>query len=405
MSDKPRNLFNARYMDGDKIRPMDVSILIEDGLKIVETDELGKEINLLAQWSYEDIRSHDAPSHILIISNIRNENYERLEIQNPEAIKQLKENAPKMGRVEKAEAAKSHKIAALSIGALVSAAIIVIIAIPWVADIAAPLVPPNIERKLGDSVKDQIAQAFGHKTLEAGTCHSQEGDEALALMVNKITSHVDFPYELDVRVVKHKMPNAFALPGGQVIILNSMLDLSTHPDEVFGVLAHELGHVKHKDGLRLIIQAAGRSFFISMLLGDFTGSTVVVFAIQSLLHLSYSREVEHQADLFAIEQLKHHRIATKPMGDLLERMTAHMEETMKKKFDDHGDSTTDVDKPHNDKTHEHDKNQPAKASLLDSHPLTENRKKLLSRAETNTNTVPSLTQAEWIALKNICNDK
>ena len=64
------------------------------------------------------------------------------------------------------------------------------------------------------------------------------------------------------------------------------------PDELAGVIAHEIGHVAHRDGTRSVLQAAGLSFLFGMLLGDFIGGGVVVIAAQTVVQSAYSREVE-----------------------------------------------------------------------------------------------------------------
>jgi Zn-dependent protease with chaperone function len=92
-------------------------------------------------------------------------------------------------------------------------------------------------------------------------------------------------------------PNAFALPGGTVIITDQLVKLSQSPDEVAGVLAHEIGHIEHRHSLRLIYQALGISFFISMVSGD-PGSMIdsVIQQASALQTLSNSRDFEREAD-------------------------------------------------------------------------------------------------------------
>jgi len=91
--------------------------------------------------------------------------------------------------------------------------------------------------------------------------------------------------------------NAFALPGGSVILTDQLASLSREPDEIAGVLAHEIGHVEHRHSLRLIYQAVGLSFFITMISGD-PGSMIdtVIQQMSSLQTLAYSREFEREAD-------------------------------------------------------------------------------------------------------------
>ena len=119
------------------------------------------------------------------------------------------------------------------------------------------------------------------------------------------------------------VPNAFALPGGKVYLFNGLLAKAENPDEIAGVLAHELGHVSHRDNTRNMIYSGGTSFLIGLLFGDVTGSGAMIFASRSLFTASYSREAEQGADDFSIDVM--HRLGrpTKPMGDLIFRITGN----------------------------------------------------------------------------------
>jgi len=64
------------------------------------------------------------------------------------------------------------------------------------------------------------------------------------------------------------------------------------------VLAHEIGHVAHRDGTRIVLQTAGLSLLFGMLLGDFTGGGAVVIAAKTVLRSAYSRDAEAAADLY-----------------------------------------------------------------------------------------------------------
>ena len=99
-------------------------------------------------------------------------------------------------------------------------------------------------------------------------------------------------------VLPTPVPNAFALPGGKVFVLKGLLDKAESPDELAGILAHELGHLKHYDNMRGLIYNGGTSFLIGLLFGDVTGSSAVIFASRSVVEASYSREAETAADTF-----------------------------------------------------------------------------------------------------------
>ena len=170
--------------------------------------------------------------------------------------------------------------------------------------------------------------------------------------------------------------NAVALPGGKVYMLDGLLQRAENADEIAGVLAHEIAHVHHRDGLRRLIQTGGTSFLIGLLFGDVIGGGALIFATQHLLDASYSRETEQSADAFAIEVMNKLGRAPAPMGELLLRITGA--EGRKGK---------------------------GGASLLSSHPLTEDRLATMKKLGRG-NTGPELLSAdEWRALKAVCGTK
>ena len=117
------------------------------------------------------------------------------------------------------------------------------------------------------------------------------------------------------------MENALALPGGRIYLLDGLLQQARSPDELAGILAHELGHVHHRDGMRRLIQTGGTSFLFGLLFGDVTGAGAVIFVGRSMLDASYSRDAERSADAFAIDVM--HKLGRSPLpsGDLLFRIT------------------------------------------------------------------------------------
>ena len=87
------------------------------------------------------------------------------------------------------------------------------------------------------------------------------------------------------------------------------------------MLAHELGHVRHRDGTRDLIYNGGTSFLIGLLFGDITGSGALIFASRSLITASYSREADFDADTCLLDAVRRLGRPTEPMGGLLFRVT------------------------------------------------------------------------------------
>ena len=174
---------------------------------------------------------------------------------------------------------------------------------------------------------------------------------------------------LNSTVVRRSEANALALPGGQVYVFRGLIEKADNADEVAGVIAHEIGHVAHRDGTKAVLQGAGLSFLFGMLLGDFVGGGAVVLSAKTVLQSSYSREAESAADLYGAALMK------QAQGN------AHALATMLGKI---GGAT-----------------EPGMKILLD-HPETKARIAAINRIAADGPTVPFLTGAEWAALKRIC---
>ena len=170
-------------------------------------------------------------------------------------------------------------------------------------------------------------------------------------------------------MVRRDEANAIALPGGQVYVFRGLIAKADNADEVAGVIAHEIGHIAHRDGTKAVLQGAGLSFMFGMLLGDFVGGGAVVFAAKTVLQSSYTREAEAAADAYGAD------LMNKAGGN------AHALATMLDKI---GGAT-----------------EPGMKILLN-HPETKARVAAINKLAAARSPSPILETAEWAALKQIC---
>jgi Zn-dependent protease with chaperone function len=113
-------------------------------------------------------------------------------------------------------------------------------------------------------------------------------------------------------------PNALALPDGRIVLLDELVSIARHDEEILAVLAHELAHVDRRHGLRLTIQGAVVGAFVAWWLGDF--SPLIAGAPAAVPRARHSRELETQADLDAVQALRRIGVAPSRLADILERM-------------------------------------------------------------------------------------
>lgn len=117
----------------------------------------------------------------------------------------------------------------------------------------------------------------------------------------------------------NSVANALALPGGTLIVTDAMVRLlADRPDVLVGVFGHELGHLQHRHGMRLLVQASLLAAASSLLIGDF--SSVLAAAPVLLGQAAYSRRFEFEADQAAARLLQANGSAPQVFGELFARL-------------------------------------------------------------------------------------
>jgi Zn-dependent protease with chaperone function len=138
----------------------------------------------------------------------------------------------------------------------------------------------------------------------------------------KVSGHQYPGLELQFRDGGSVGANAFALPGGTIIVTDQLVEMAKNNDEIAGVLAHEIGHVEHRHSLQQIYRLLGIGFMIGLVGGD--SSQIVddvVTQAAALQSLAYSREFEADADDRSVEIMIGAGRNPVAFVDLLERIT------------------------------------------------------------------------------------
>lgn len=298
----------------------------------------------------------------------------RLVILDPELIDWMLRTRPDLGKVER-QPGMLRKLAVYAAGAVAASALILLVILPALANVLARVIPIDREIAFGRTVVTQMQQQLewmgGAETL---VCDDPAGLAALDVMLNRLTATRDMSYAIDLQVFDHPMVNAFAAPGGQVVILQGLIDESHSPEELAGVLAHELAHVESRDATRLALRAAGSAGLLSMLVGDFTGGALFAGLGEQLLSAHYTRDAEAAADMFALEMMEAAQIDATGFADFFETLAEH------EGHDGHG-----------------------LPEYFSSHPVTSDR---AARAQLfaleQTQTRPILSDAQWRDLQQVC---
>ena len=250
-----------------------------------------------------------------------------------------------------------------------SLAALLLVIIPGLAVVLAGTVSKEREVAIGKSVVGQIEYLLAGFSNDDLTCETPAGKAALDRMIARLTDTGMISYQIDARMMRHKMVNAFDAAGGQVVILRGLLDAAESPDEVAGVLAHELGHVEARDPLREAFRSAGSAGILSMAMGDVTGGALTALLAEQMLSSAYTRDAEANADSFGLSLLEKAKISPQGLAVFFDRIAGMGGEM---------------------------------PEFLSSHPETEGRREKAAAAEGYAAT-PALSDADWQALKTICN--
>lgn len=344
--------------------------LVPDMLVIRGTGEA----DVRERWRYDELEHLAAPAGLLRLGRIGNPRLARLEVREPELAAAIDEASVPVDRSGAPERRARVRVVAWSVAAVVSLALAGVFGVPLLADRLAPLVPIAAERWLGEAVNSQVRAMLdtGRSGLpfECGADSDEpRASAALAKLVRQLESAAELPLPLRVVVARKSETNAIALPGGHIYVYGGLIDSARSADELAAVIAHEIGHVARRDGMRSILQTAGLSFLFGMLLGDFVGGGAVVIAATTLLKLSYSRDVESAADRYAVELMGRIGGDQRALGTILTRIAGA--------------------------------NHPGMDILLD-HPDTKDRVIAINAAATSSVSGDLLAADEWAALRRIC---
>ncbi|QBY02318.1 M48 family metallopeptidase [Rhodophyticola sp. CCM32] len=269
------------------------------------------------RWSLADMRQvPDQASADAFIFAPDNAGPARLVIREREALRILLSALPDLKPLRPRNGSPL-RLLGLAGAAVVAFGAILFALIPFMADKGAEMIPPATEMALGQTTFNQIYPAMG-----AYECTDPAGQAALAVMQTRLTDGLDLPYPVQVHVVFDPSLNATALPGGYVTLHNGLIQAAETPEEVAAVLAHEIGHVAHRDGTRAVLRRTGSFGIIGLAYGDFLGSSAVAAVTQQLVNSSYSREAEARADAYAHDLLAHAGVSPASLAVFFERLRA-----------------------------------------------------------------------------------
>jgi len=245
--------------------------------------------------------------------------------------------------------------------ALLSAVLIVLIfaaayryLLPWGAEVVAQSIPPAMLQKMGASSLQTLDKLMLEPSKLA-PARQQALRDAYAKLSPLPDAQLD--YRIEFRSAPQIGPNAFALPDGNIVMLDELVALTQNDDEILAVLAHERGHVEQRHALRMVLQSSAVGLVMTWYMGDVSSLLATVPAM--MVQASYSRDMEREADEYAARTLQLNAKSTCLLPDILLKLEAAHAKRQAEASKDHGGSVMDY---------------------LASHPATQERSALLCPA-------------------------
>ncbi|HZZ32753.1 MAG TPA: M48 family metallopeptidase [Phenylobacterium sp.] len=264
-----------------------------------------------------------------------------------------------------------RRLVGLVAGLTATAAMIaglVFIGIPAASGPLARHTPPELERKIGENFEGQLGLGFR-------ACAGKPGQAALAALGHRLGEGTGTPFDIRVRAVHAPMVNAFALPGGAIIITDQLINLAKTPDELSAVIAHETSHVQKRHVMQAVWRAFGFGVLLDAAVGGGTGAgQQLILLMGSASNLRYSRQAEADADAGGQALLTAQGLSSEGMAPFFRRMAEKSDgkeaQRVRELISDHPDTLRRAD-----------------ASV--------------ARAKPG---ATAFTPAEWTAIKATCND-
>jgi beta-barrel assembly-enhancing protease len=392
--------FTGRYSDGRTAAAHVVIVRLGSDLEIS-----GPGLAVTEHWTYAKLHSaaplHWKDNEVLLRSPDRSG--ATLFVANPGFASAILKLSPRLS-------ARAHRWRYAAPGLSIVAALLALVAGMYIfnwqpAKTIAGLIPHTVRVAIGEKAAESLAGAHS-------VCSSPDGNAALSELVAKLSAAAGNGNAFHVQAVHWDIINAFAVPGEQIVVSGNLIQEADSPDEVAGVIAHEMGHGIELHPEAGIVRSLGLSAIIELFAAGQSGTLTNAGAL--LLELHYSREAENQADLHAMRILKNANISPRPLSVFFKRLLKI--ENAGAGASDTTDDTTPADTKDGGKAagetvagktsdsgagNRKTVIPPPNVSIFATHPPTPERAKMAEDAATYPGEA-SLSPESWQALKHIC---
>lgn len=299
--------YKVKYFDGISATSKILTLRIEEDRIYLYPNENSSDP--IKSWHLKDIFIDKSFNSAVVIGNkSKKGKIEFLESsQEEQLLKDLKLSNEHLGRFSSSQLISW-------IGGLLLIAFTIWLSLPALSKLIANQMSFENETKIANLLP--IDQHFKMCSLSVDESRALKNYQDYLYPKNSIETKMP----IKLQVANLSQVNAFTFPGGNIILLTGIIKEVKTPEELLSIIAHEIGHVSARDNLNFLIRSSILTSFFAYLTGDFSSAAIInPQTIISIMALSYDREMEMNADRFAINRLSDLNISQKGMYDFFMR--------------------------------------------------------------------------------------
>ncbi len=276
-----------RHRAGVRLTPLGLQITLGNKNSLFwPLEEIRQSKNFYGEEQVRLERGGNTPEVLLVPSSI--------------FLKKIREVSPEKKKRFRPPASKKSWVRAVILlvaGVVGVTASLYLWGIPAMTSWIAPHIPVSWEERLGQSVVDAVAPVEKR-------CVDSTRSKKIQEIITALGSSVPHsPYKFRVMVVNSPAVNALAAPGGSIMVFRGLLEKTTTPEELAGVLAHEMQHILQRHATRALLQQVSMKIILAAAVGDAKGLSYGLEGAQALGMLRYTRQKEEEADREAVQML------------------------------------------------------------------------------------------------------
>lgn len=304
--------FDALYYDGDTPLAFKARVTPERYYISISYTNANGAIQTV-QWNTDKVNRANFATPGAVELTYNTTPQQKIEVADRQIIEVLKTNYPNADFHQK----KSFQVNKLVLVVLVLLALGIglialgyFVVVPAIAEKLAEKIPVSYEEKLGE-------------TIYSNSIKKEQVNDSSTILLNSFFNELNYPsdYHIKLTVVKSDIVNAYAMPGGHIVVYEGILRKMNGPTELAALLSHEFSHVQLRHTTKGIFRSLSAYMLLTLLPGDGGGfATKVLQNANELKQLGYTRELEEEADRNGMRLMQQNKVDINGMKQLFETL-------------------------------------------------------------------------------------